>query len=137
MRTRLVLAVLPVALLGVTAPGSLAGPKEMKGDFNAAASPDPSSSDCKGTFAAARSTVPLKLPSAGTFKVELTGFLGDWDLAVEGKGGSVLGASAGFVEATTETVQVKVKKAMEITIVACNYAGGPTARGNYVFKPAK
>lgn len=137
MRTRLVLAVLPVALLGVTAAGSLAAPKETKGEFTAAASPDPSSSDCKGALASARSLVPLKLPAAGKFKVELTGFLGDWDLAVEGKGGAVLGASTGFVDATTETIQIKVKKAMDVTIVACNYAGGPTARGSYVFTPNK
>ena len=140
MRTRLVLAVLPVALIGVTAATSLAAPKEMKGSFDAAGSPDPSATlgeICQGLSPSSRFEVPLKLTSPGKLKVDLTGFLGDWDLTVEDKKGSVLTSSAGFVEATTETVSLKVKKATELTIVACNFSGGPTAKGSFVFTPTK
>ena len=140
MRTRLVLAVLPIALVGVTAASSLAAPKEMKGSFDAAASPDPTATAgeiCQGLSPSSRFEVPLKLASAGKLKVELTGFLGDWDLTVEDKKGSVLTSSAGFVEATTESVLLKVKKPAEVVIVACNFSGGPTAKGSFVFTPTK
>jgi hypothetical protein len=140
MRTRLVLAVVPVALIGVTAAGSLAAPKETKGTFDAAASPDPTPAAgevCQGITPSGRFEVPLKIPVPGKIKVDLTGFQGDWDLTIEDKTGAVLSQSAGFVEATTETVAVKFKKKTEITIVACNFAGGPTAKGSYVFTPTK
>ena len=140
MRTRLVLAALPVALIGVTAATSLAAPKEMKGSFDAAGSPDPTATGfevCQGLNPASRFEVPLKIPVPGKIKVDLTGFQGDWDLTIEDKTGAILSQSAGFVEATTETVTVKIKKKSEITIVACNFAGGPTAKGSYVFTPAK
>lgn len=142
MRTRLVLAVLPIALVGVTAASSLAAPKEMKGTFDAAASPDPTPTApgrevCQGLNPSSRFEVPLKVPAAGKLKVDLTGFLGDWDLTLESKSGAVMAQSAEFVEATTETIQVKFKKASEVVIVACNFAGGPTAKGSFVFKPNK
>ena len=140
MRTRLVLAVLPVALIGVTAAGSFAAPKPTKGSFDASASPDPTpvaGEVCQGRTPSGRFEVPLKIPAAGKLKVDLTGFQGDWDLTVEGKGSAILAQSAGFVEATTETVTVKFKKKTDITIVACNFAGGPTAKGSYVFTPVK
>jgi hypothetical protein len=140
MRTRLVLAVLPIALLGVTVATSSAAPKETKGEFTAAATPDPTataSDACQGVIPSGRFEVPFKAPAAGKFKVELTGFQGDWDLTVEDAKGNVIGSSAGFVEATTETVQIKLKKAAELTIVACNFAGGPAASGSYVYTPNK
>ena len=141
MRNRLVLAVLPVALLGVTAAGALAAPKETKGSFDAAASPDPTPTGtgevCQGITPSGRFEVPLKIPAPGKLKVDLTGFQGDWDLTVEDKTGAILSESAGFVEATTETVAVKFKKKTEVTIVACNFAGGPTAKGSFVFTPTK
>ena len=81
MRTRLVLAVLPVALLGMTAPGSLAAPKQIKGAFDAAASPDPSAQAteaCHGISPAGRFTFKFTVPAAGKLKYSLTGFQGDW-----------------------------------------------------------
>lgn len=139
MRTRLVLAVLPVALIGVTAATSMAAPKEMKGTFNAAASPDPTatvSEVCQGVSPAGRFEVPLKVPAAGKLAVELTGYVGDWDLTLESKSGDIMASSAGF-EVPVESFSVKFKKAAEVTIVACNFAGGPTAKGSFVFTPNK
>ena len=138
MRTRLVLAVLPVALLGATAATSVAAPKEMKGSFDAAATPDPTATAgevCQGLNPSGRFEVPLKIPAAGKLKVDLA-FTGDWDLTLETKTGSILAESAAF-EAPTETISVKFKKATEVVIVACNFAGGPTAKGSYVFTPTK
>lgn len=138
MRTRLVLAVLPVALIGVTAAGALAAPKEMKGSFDAAAAPDPTATAgevCQGLNPSGRFEVPLKVPGAGKLKVDLA-FTGDWDLTLEDKKGNILAESAAF-EAPTETISVKFKKAAEVVIVACNFAGGPTAKGQYLFTPTK
>lgn len=138
MRTRLVLAALPVALLGVTAAGALAAPKEMKGTFDAAATPDPTPTAgevCQGLTPSGRFEVPLKIPAAGKLQVDIS-FTGDWDLTLEDKSGNILAESAAF-EAPTETVAVKFKKATEIVIVACNFAGGPTAAGKYVYTPSK
>ena len=140
MRTRLVVAVLPVALLGMAALPSSAAPKEVKGTFDATGVPDPSADGfetCQGLLPTARFEVPLEITEPGKLKVEITGFQGDWDLTVEDANGAVMGSSGGFIEATTETLQVKFKKAAEITIVACNFLGGPTAAGSYVFTPAK
>ena len=140
MRTRLVLAAVPVALLSVVAAPSFAGPKPIKGTFTAAGSPDPTATAgevCQGLNPSSRFEVPLKLTSAGKLKVEIKNFQGDWDLTVEGGGGSILGQSAGFVEATTESITLKIKKAQNVTIVACNFAGGPTAAGSYEFLPSR
>lgn len=137
MRTRLVLAVLPIALIGVTAATSSAAPKPpVKKTFTAAATPDPTAtatSACHGLTPSSRFTVPFKVPAAGKLVVDLTGFQGDWDLIVENKGGTTLGESAGFVEATKESVALKFKKPTDVVIVACNFAGGPAASGAYTF----
>lgn len=141
MRTRLVLTVLPLALVGVVAatPGT-AAPKETTGKFTAAGSPDPSATAgevCQGLNPASRFEVPLKITSPSKFTVEISGYAGDWDLTVESKTGAILGSSAGFVEATKETITLKIKKATEIVVVACNFSGGPTANGTYKITPNK
>ena len=138
MRKRLVLAVLPVALIGMTAATSNAAPKETKGKFDAAALPDPTPTAgevCQGLSPAGRFEVPLKVSGPGKLAVKIA-FTGDWDLTVEDKSGKILAESAAF-EAPTEQLTVKFKKAADVTIVACNFAGGPTAAGEFVFTPAK
>lgn len=140
MRKRLVLAAVPVVLVGVAALPSSAAPKQTKGTFTAAGSPDPTATAgevCQGLNPSSRFEVPLKLTKPGKLQVEIKNFQGDWDLTVEGSGGSVLAQSAGFVEATTESIAIKIKKPQTVTIVACNFAGGPTAAGSYVFTPTK
>ena len=111
MRTRLVLAVLPVALVGVVAAPSSAAPKTTKGSYQAAAIPDPSpngTGTCLSTLPGGQQYDELKLPAAGKLKVDMTGFQGDWDLCLY-SGDSLVSSSAGFVEATTETVSFKAK----------------------------
>jgi hypothetical protein len=137
MRTRPVLAVLPIALLVVTVASAAAAPKETKGEFTAAATPDPGTvAACEGVTPTSRHTVPFSVPAAGKMVVEISGFQGDWDLQLRGQDGSVLGESAGFLE-EKEIVTVKFKKAQDVVIVACNYAGGPSAAGTFVYTPSK
>lgn len=139
MRNRLVLAVLPIALIGVAAAPSLAAPKTTKGSYAAAALPDPSpnaTGTCLSTIPGGQQYDDLKLPAAGKLTVKMTGFQGDWDLCLY-SGGSLVASSAGFVESTTETVSFKAKKAMTVTIGAANVGGGPTAAVEWMFTTAK
>ena len=139
MRTRLVLAVLPVALIGVVAAPSFAAPKTTKGSYAAAALPDPSpngTGTCMSTLPGGQQKDELKLPAAGKLTVDMTGFQGDWDLCLYA-GGSLVSSSAGFVEATKETVSFKAKKAQTVVIGAANVGGGPTAQVAWTFVTAK
>lgn len=141
MRTRLVLAVVPVALLGVTVATSAAAPKETKKSYTAAAAPDPAvnvdGACSEGLPGMGDHVEPFKVPAPGKLVVKMTGFQGDWDLCLFDAKGQNVAASAGFVEATTETISVKLKKAGPVTIVAQNLTGGPTAQVSYVFTPNK
>lgn len=139
MRKRLVLAVLPVALISVAAAPSLAAPKTTKGSYTAAASPDPTpngTGTCNSTIPAGQQKDELKLPAAGKLAVEMTGFQGDWDLCLY-VGGSLVSSSAGFIDATKETVAYKAKKATTVVIGAANVGGGPTAQVAWTFTTAK
>ena len=143
MRSRLVLAVLPVALVGVVAlpswAESKAGAKPVKGTFAANGLPDPSADafeTCQGLSPASRFEVPFSVPAAGKLNVELAGYTGDWDLALEDEAGTALATSAGF-DVPKESIQVKLKKATKVVIVACNFVGGPSAAGSFTYTPAK
>ncbi len=138
MRTRLVLATIPVAVVSVVAVApSHAGPKQTKKSYTAAASPDPSAQaleTCQGLFPSGQHKEAFTNPVPGRMSISMTGFQGDWDLCVFDKSGEMVASSTGFVEATTETVTFKIKKAkQQFTIVAANFAGGPTAQVSYVF----
>ena len=80
-------------------------------------------------------------PEAGTLEVTLTGYQGDWDLAVRNSKGANIGesGSGGYmpVAGTDEKTKIKIKKAETLTIVACNWAGSPTSTVKYTFTFAK
>lgn len=80
-------------------------------------------------------------PEAGTLDVTLTGYQGDWDLAVRNSKGANIGesGSGGYmpVAGSDEKTKIKIKKAEKLTIVACNWAGSPTATVKYTFTFAK
>ena len=87
----------------------------------------------------------FKAPGAGVLKVEVTGFVGDWDVALddgkakrlaEGDNASVTPTSMS-TGSIVEKLTYKVKKAGDLVIVVCNFAGGPTGTGKYTFTPAK
>ena len=139
MNRRLALVLVPAVALGVAAAPSFAAPKKpapITKSFSAAANPDPTpnaTGACTQDVPGGEFVEPFTVPAAGTLKVELTGFQGDWDLCVLDASGAVIGSSTGFVEATTEVVQIKLKKKTPVQIVAQNSLGGPTAAGKYTF----
>lgn len=128
MHARLVLATVPLAVLGVAVAPSLAAPKKPIEKSYTASAPVPGGSfDCAGTIPDSAQLDEFKVPAAGKLQVDLSGFLGDWDMAVT-SGGAELGVSQNIqpLDGDTESVSLKFKKATPITIAVCNYNGGPT-----------
>ena len=140
MRNRLVLAALPVALLGVAVASASAAPKPMTGSYAATAPVPGGAVACDGTVPQSLHSQEVELPAAGKLVVDLTGFTGDWDLFVSSKG-SVLGAAetggVGGVDEALEKVSIKIKRATVVSIDSCNWAGGPTGAVEWTFTPNK
>lgn len=86
-----------------------------------------------------KTSVPYKTPGKGVLSVELSGFEGDWDLHVlDGDGNALAVSNQGQPEAAQmEAIQILLGAKQEIQIVACNWAGGPTASGTYIYKYKK
>lgn len=136
-----------VTLAGATAvaPVALAAPpKPITKTYPVTAPlPDPSNwanqgySVCAQNVPMSYQTEPFKVPAAGTLKVELSKYEGDWDLLIMDGKGKELGAGGSSDLGVPEVAQVKFKKATEVDIVACNWAGGPTGEVTYTFTFAK
>jgi hypothetical protein len=135
-------AVLALAVLAagtVVAPGALAAPKPITKTYTATAPlPDPTNvaggySVCAQNVPQSFHTEPFKVPAAGTLKVELTGYQGDWDLLLMDGKGNEMAYSGELEPSAPEITQVKFKKAGQVQIVACNWAGGPTGEVTYTF----
>ncbi len=135
-----------VSFAAVSPAGAKPPRKPITKTFEAsAAAPDPSNwasqggvqtySVCQGTVPQSRYTLNFKAPAKGKLVVELTNFKGDWDLLLTDKAGKELTYGGSSDLGTTETVKekmtYKVKKPMDLVIIACNWAGGPTASGKY------
>ena len=87
-----------------------------------------------------KTSYAYKTPGKGTLSVKLHNFEGDWDLFVLSGSGAVLGASDASQltgDAPQETISLRLGKGAKIQIVACNWAGGPTADGHYTYKYKK
>lgn len=136
MRTRLVLAVAPLALVAVATLPSSAAPKPVTGAYTAAAPVPGGAVDCDGTVPGSTHTETIKVPAAGRFTADLAGFQGDWDFFLKANG-SVLSSSTGSFDAVKETVTAKIKKAGSVQLVSCNWAGGPSASVKWTFLPNK
>ena len=128
----------------VTTPSALANHKKpISETYTASAAPDPGNfvtgTLCDGVNPATlgEHLHEFAAPEAGTLEVVVTDYQGDWDLAVRNaKGGNVgESGSGGYmpVAGTDEKVKIKIKKAEKLTIVACNWAGSPTATVKYTF----
>ena len=143
----LTLAVLAAAT--VAAPGALAAPPKPITKTYTATAPTPDPTNWAGsagveTYSVCAMNVPgsfhieeFKVPAAGTLKVELSKFQGDWDsLLLDGKGNELTYGGASDVTGT-EIMQAKFKKADKVQIIACNWAGGPTGEVTYTFTYAK
>jgi hypothetical protein len=110
-----------------------------------AATPDPSNEAGTNDYGVCAQNVPgsfdkrtFKAPAAGKLKVTVSGIIGDWDLLITNAEDSEVGnsGSGGYgtpVAPSTEATSVKIKKKGTYHIIACNWAGGPTATVKYVF----
>ncbi len=141
MQRRLALTLVPLIALGVAAAPSFAAPKKpapIKKTYTAtAATPDPTpitgqtGGNCSPQLPGAKHEAPFSIPYAGTLKVDLNGFQGDWALAILDASGAKIAdhdndASSSSVDAPSQIV-IKLKKKTTVTVRACNFAGGPTA----------
>ena len=82
----------------------------------------------------------LKTTGAGTLKIMVTGFAGDWDITLYdgnhdeiavGDGTSTGGGAP--ATAGTDTLELSFKKAGSYIISTCNFAGSPQAKGSYTY----
>ena len=137
VRTATTTALVAVVAAGALSP-ALAGPtpKPIKKTYTASATPDPTpialSEPCQPAIPSARHSTPFKVPAAGTLAITIK-MEGDWALGLRTKSGSTLAASDGPGPTDAEAIQHKFKKATEVLIDACNFAGAPTAAVTYVF----
>jgi hypothetical protein len=133
----LLIATAAVATLGV--PSAIAGPKTISEKYTATAMfPDPTNQTGQG-YGTCAQNVPgsfdahqFKIPAAGSLHVDVSNFHGDWDLLIMDSDKSEIGGSGNDPE-TAESTDVTFRKAQTVTIVACNFAGTPTADVAAVF----
>ena len=132
-----------LAAATVAAPGAVAAPpkpKPITKTYTATAPmPDPTNWAGQG-YSVCAMNVPqsyhieeFKAPAAGTLKVTLSKFEGDWDsLLLNDKGDEMTYGGSSDV-AGEEVMQMKFKKAQTVQIIVCNWAGGPTGEVTYTF----
>ena len=105
--------------------------------------PDPTNA-AGGDYTVCPQTVPgsfqadgFQVPAAGTLKVELSGYNGDWDaLLMDSDKSEVAGSGSGGyppVAGGPEVIETSFKKSQKVTIVACNWSGGPTGTVKVTF----
>ncbi|MDQ3962668.1 MAG: hypothetical protein M3277_01950 [Actinomycetota bacterium] len=127
------LALVLLATLGA-APAT-AG-KKKKGSFSAQ-NPVPALEACpqEAQEGLTKTSEPLKVPFNGVLTVKMTDFLGDWDLYVTDSDGDEIVSSVESQltgSAPVEEVTIFLPKGMSVQMVACNYAGGPSAEVAWV-----
>lgn len=110
-----------------------------------AIAPDPTNSAPSSPYEVCAQTVPgsfhthaFKAPAPGKLVVELSNFQVDWDLLITDSKGTGLASSGNGGYGTPaapsmEKASVKIKRAGTYNIIACNWAGTPTATVKYVF----
>ncbi|HEX8002243.1 MAG TPA: hypothetical protein VF519_06075 [Mycobacteriales bacterium] len=140
---------LPVAavLLAAAASPAVAAPKPITKTYTATAPvPDPTNAAPNAPYTVCPQVVPqsfqveaFKAPAPGKLAVEVSGIQGDWDLLITDAKGAEVGSSGNGGYGTpaapsVEKATVKVKKGgVTYSIVACNWAGAPTATVKYTF----
>lgn len=144
MNRTAVLTLTVLAAATVAAPGAVAAPPKPVTKTYTATAPLPDPTNLVGGYSVCAQNVPqsfhieqFKVPAAGSVKVVLTGFLGDWDLLLMDGKGKELAYGGALPPETGEIAQVKFKKPTVLQIVACNWAGGPTGEVTYTYTPAK
>lgn len=136
-------AVLALASLLALAPSAVASPAGLSGSYDVTAAPggvNPDGGCAAVGEGATRHTHPLRAPSSGWLHVELSGFTGDWELAVEDAPGrwtalsTVQWDTLDHVDAREE-VDVYLHKGRQVAIATCNWAGSATARVEFQLVP--
>jgi hypothetical protein len=144
MRTTPVLvAAAALIAAGSALPATAAPRKPITKTYTATApTPDPTNyaelgySVCSQMVPQSAFTELFKAPGTGKLKIEMTGFVGDWDLLIlDGKGAEIANSGGTQpVDPSIEQATIKVKKAgTTYKIISCNWAGGPTATVKYTF----
>jgi hypothetical protein len=141
-RTALVASLVLVAAAGSLSSATAAPkPKPITKSYTATAFP-PSPTNvqlgvCNGDVPGSNFDTEFKAPFAGRLTVDMTGFQGDWDMALVQDGANAQ-ESAQDIDAPIDTPEhidgYKLKKGEAITIRNCNFLGGPTASVKYTFK---
>jgi hypothetical protein len=132
-----------LAVSTVAAPHALAAPKKPKPitkTYTATApTPDPTN-NVPGAYSVCAQNVPgsfdtqtFKVPAAGLLHIELTDYQVDWDLLLMDSDKSELAGSGSGGVNGPEVIDVKFKKPQTVSIVACNFSGGPTGKVSYTF----
>ncbi len=83
-----------------------------------------------------KTSIAFKTPGKGLLDVGLENFQGDWDLYVLDAAGNTVASSGGSQltgDAAVEQIMVPLAAKKTYSIVACNFAGGPTADGKYTY----
>jgi hypothetical protein len=81
----------------------------------------------------------LKTSGPGTLTVKVNGFYGDWDITVYSGDHELEGTGDGTQTPNTtpaageDVYTAKFKKAVTLEIRTCNFAGTPSAHGEYTF----
>jgi hypothetical protein len=148
VRTAASFAVAAVVLAGALAPAQAAvrKPKPITKTWSVTLAPLPDATEATACTSAARTasvnmaSETLKVTGPGILSVKMTGFAGDWDMAVSSASGSRLseggGTSTGSGAPATdgvETMKYKNKKAQTLSIDVCNFAGSPQATVTYTY----
>jgi hypothetical protein len=89
---------------------------------------------CKGNLPN-EAPVSVAIPAAGKLKADISGFQGDWAIAIRDKAGNFLTGDDENPPAT-EALTFKVKKAGTYLVQACNLGGTPMADLHYSYTPA-
>ena len=129
-------------IAGFTLPAFAGKTKTKKGSFTAVAVPYPVTGDvseggCLGGIEGVnKKSVAFKPPANGVLSAKLILFELDWDFFITDAAGNPLATSDSFnpTDGPGEAVSASVAKGKTVYIVACNWAGGPTARADWVFK---
>lgn len=144
MKRTVVLAIAAATSVASLLPAQAAPPKPMTGTIQVTdGTPDPTGGGigdppngfCDGKLPQEASK-PVKFPSAGKLKIDLTGFQGDWGLALRDEKGKYLAGDDANPPAT-EVASTKLKKGGTYLFQACNLGGTPAATIKYTFTPTK
>ncbi|HEX2239954.1 MAG TPA: hypothetical protein VHJ82_02250 [Actinomycetota bacterium] len=138
MRRTVVLLLVGGLLLGAgLTPASAKKKRKVTEEYSFTAPiPNPNPTDCNvmGVEDLQYQTAAFSTPGKGVLDVVLENFQVDWDLFVMDADGNVIGSSTSDNSAAaTERVVLPIPGKQDLTILACNWSGGPTATATLTY----